>query len=709
MATYYVDARNGSDSNSGQSQGTAWRSIAQVNRQNLQPGDKVLFHRGQTFDETLVPKTSGTKDKPIVFGAYGSGSRPEFDGEGDNYFGAKIRDVDHIRLEGLTFTGATNGVRVENSKGTELVDLHVHGNSRNGIEIKGGSGNTVSDGQAYDNGSTGQSGPANGRLGHGILFSSGAKDNVVENMALHGNVEDGVQFGPKSGSGNIIRDSKLYGNDEDGIDIKGGSQTIENNQIYGNAEYGVFIHDNADLIRLVDNVIEAVSNGLDAMAVMEGARVESRGNTYEGGAKRAVKLWHNAGDESSFIGDMFIDGGTKTKISVSVAGGTDHVFGGSAFIMRNEGFTILVEGKGGDITVRNSVLYSKQGTLLNVSNGSDAATDGNIYYRADKSTDWIRFGSDRYGHEDIVDGTLYREQGTDRSSKVQNPEINDLLANGPQSSSSSPTPPDTTASGVDDPPPPPTPKPTPAPDTGSQEKVQGTSGNDRLKGDGDDETFMTGGGNDTVWAGKGDDSIHGEDGDDSLHGQDGNDRMFGGAGDDRLHGGWGNDRMSGGTGDDYMTGGGMDDVLEGKNGNDEMYGGNGNDSLHGGWNDDLLFGEAGNDTLTGGGRNDELYGGGGNDRLVGGKDDDVMHGGSGRDTFVFERGDGHDVVADFVRGDDKIDLSDYGFGSMADVKIEQNGSDAVVVLGGGNASVTLAGTSRADLDSNDFILQAPVS
>lgn len=86
-----------------------------------------------------------------------------------------------------------------------------------------------------------------------------------------------------------------------------------------------------------------------------------------------------------------------------------------------------------------------------------------------------------------------------------------------------------------------------------------------------------------------------------------------------------------------------------------------------------LIGTAGVDKLTADDRgsyldgkagNDVLKGGAGNDTLVGGSGRDVMTGGGGHDTFVFKavsdmgtNAANRDVITDFVKGQDKIDLS----------------------------------------------------
>jgi Ca2+-binding RTX toxin-like protein len=91
-------------------------------------------------------------------------------------------------------------------------------------------------------------------------------------------------------------------------------------------------------------------------------------------------------------------------------------------------------------------------------------------------------------------------------------------------------------------------------------------------------------------------------------------------------------------------------------------GGDGHDRLYGGYDDDILQGEAGIDLLEGESGNDQLFGGAEGDRLSGGRGSDTMTGGSGADSFVFDAfsvkdGSNRDLITDFVKGTDKIDLA----------------------------------------------------
>jgi hypothetical protein len=82
-ATYYVSI-TGSDTNPG-TQAQPWKTIAKVNVSSFSPGDSILFKRGETWSETLIPPSSGSAGSPITFGAYGTGDLPTIDGTGRNY------------------------------------------------------------------------------------------------------------------------------------------------------------------------------------------------------------------------------------------------------------------------------------------------------------------------------------------------------------------------------------------------------------------------------------------------------------------------------------------------------------------------------------------------------------------------------------------------------------------------------------------------
>lgn len=75
-ATNYYLSASGNDSNTGTSRQRSWQTIDRLNKQQLQPGDSVLFMRGSTFYGQLICKYSGKAVKPIVYTAYGKGAMP---------------------------------------------------------------------------------------------------------------------------------------------------------------------------------------------------------------------------------------------------------------------------------------------------------------------------------------------------------------------------------------------------------------------------------------------------------------------------------------------------------------------------------------------------------------------------------------------------------------------------------------------------------
>jgi len=78
---YYFSAVSGDDSRSSaqaRNASTPWKTLAKLNSFfiNLRPGDAVLLKRGETFHGSIKIKKSGEPGRPIVIGAYGTGSKP---------------------------------------------------------------------------------------------------------------------------------------------------------------------------------------------------------------------------------------------------------------------------------------------------------------------------------------------------------------------------------------------------------------------------------------------------------------------------------------------------------------------------------------------------------------------------------------------------------------------------------------------------------
>ncbi len=136
--------------------------------------------------------------------------------------------------------------------------------------------------------------------------------------------------------------------------------------------------------------------------------------------------------------------------------------------------------------------------------------------------------------------------------------------------------------------------------------------------------------------------------------------LFGNAQANVIDGGAGNDRMEGGAGDDRYTVDAVGDTIveAAGGGNDTVYASvtqtlanevenlilTGTVSLDG-------TGNAGNNVLVGNTATNRLMAGAGNDVLAGGQGDDTLDGGTGNDLYLWNQGEGHDLVSDALGTD----------------------------------------------------------
>ena len=83
--TYYFSTTNGDDSRTSaqaQNQATPWKTLAKLNSffNSLNPGDFVLFQRGDVFAGSITVTKDGTNGNPITLGAFGTGAKPVISG-----------------------------------------------------------------------------------------------------------------------------------------------------------------------------------------------------------------------------------------------------------------------------------------------------------------------------------------------------------------------------------------------------------------------------------------------------------------------------------------------------------------------------------------------------------------------------------------------------------------------------------------------------
>ncbi len=106
-------------------------------------------------------------------------------------------------------------------------------------------------------------------------------------------------------------------------------------------------------------------------------------------------------------------------------------------------------------------------------------------------------------------------------------------------------------------------------------------------------------------------------------------------------------------------------------------------------------------TLTGNSANNVLSGAGGNDMLRGRMGNDTLTGGSGNDTYLFDRGDGQDLVRDNSGTADKL-LYDSGIDPL-DLVISRQANDLRLAIHGSTDSVTIQNWYTSSLNRTEMI------
>ena len=81
-ARYYFAMAGDDARNNGRSANSPFKSLTRLNTliPLLQPGDSVLFRRGDEFKGAIVVTRAGKKEAPLYFGAYGTGAKPVVSG-----------------------------------------------------------------------------------------------------------------------------------------------------------------------------------------------------------------------------------------------------------------------------------------------------------------------------------------------------------------------------------------------------------------------------------------------------------------------------------------------------------------------------------------------------------------------------------------------------------------------------------------------------
>jgi len=117
---YYFSSTDGDDSRSSaeaQNSSTPWKTLNKLNSimSTLQPGDQVLFKRGDIFYGSIIATKAGTSSQRITFSAYGSGPKPIITGftqvtSWTNTGGSIWQSTSAVSTLGTTNIVAVNGI-----------------------------------------------------------------------------------------------------------------------------------------------------------------------------------------------------------------------------------------------------------------------------------------------------------------------------------------------------------------------------------------------------------------------------------------------------------------------------------------------------------------------------------------------------------------------------------------------------------------------
>ena len=264
-------------------------------------------------------------------------------------------------------------------------------------------------------------------------------------------------------------------------------------------------------------------------------------------------------------------------------------------------------------------------------------------------------------------------------------------------------------------------------DPDGNDVLVGQGGNDRLYGGLGNDTLDGGTGNDTLEGGAGDDTYRFAlgDGQDAIRDTDGVNRLIFAAGiapanfyldfDDYTQSPPNNNLVARYSATDRVTLGAFPltsaPILELADGSSITYsfqtGTSGADTLNGGAGADMLIAYAGNDVLSGGAGNDSLIGREGNDTLNGGTGNDLLAGGPGSDTYLFNRGDGEDLLREnHFDATWDVDVLRFGAGiTLADLSFSAANNDLKISIAGTGDSITVDDWFRPDHTHKLDVLQ----
>ena len=269
---YYVDATDGNDSNSGHDANQAWKSLDKVNATSFAAGSLILFERGETWHDSLLASTSGTSDKPIIYGAYGTGANPVIQASSGSSYAVSLNNKDNITFDSLTMKGSGDAGLLLNggAENVKVTNSQILDNRGSGIVVSGTSNGLRIDHSTIDgNGAYGivhySSNNADQYITNNTISDNGWRTDGVysgwNGRILSGEIAGNTIFNNGSGGGDgrshglyhdhsqanstlKIHDNVIHSNPRGAGILAKSSTEIYNNTIYGNSNVGISIGQN---------------------------------------------------------------------------------------------------------------------------------------------------------------------------------------------------------------------------------------------------------------------------------------------------------------------------------------------------------------------------------------------------------------------------------------------------------------------------------
>jgi hypothetical protein len=272
-ATYYVDAQYGSDSNSGTSSSSPWKSISKVNSFTFKPGDSILFKRGATWKETLNVRQNGTSSAQITFSAYGSGNLPVIDGSLSRSYGIYVSGRSYVTIKYFKIQNTKHGaVYITSSSRITVRDSEMYITGRAGVFLQESSYITVAKCKMTTP-ATFYNVQTDGIYAQRNSYSTFDGNHIVISNQHTDQHCDAIQFYQESNAtvkNNYVEQNNTKGGNAQGIYCSENSGTFK---LYNNIGYGMY----------------TTSSLLKFKNVNTSGKVEMIGNTLYGGKGALVQ------------------------------------------------------------------------------------------------------------------------------------------------------------------------------------------------------------------------------------------------------------------------------------------------------------------------------------------------------------------------------------------------------------------------------------